>query len=99
MWLLIQTQSNYAYKVNGTPGTTTNMTILDTTDIIRKVLYQNKRITSETFTMLPEFTAERVRESPTERLKARRLRVSYTRLELYTGMQNDQPSLTPPFPT
>lgn len=86
-----------AYKVDQISGTADNMTIYNITDKIREILYQNKKLVSSTFEMEPEYSASPVRVSGSGKYDYRQVTISYTRLEYYTGMQNDQSHLTPAY--
>lgn len=64
---------------------------------IREVLFANKKLTSDTFEMrdlfeVQDLTWDRPMGGKTA---SRQIRIEYTKLELYTGMVNNQPDLDP----
>ena len=69
---------------------------------IRDILYQNKKLTNTVFELNPKFEAVDINVLYQSKLdghfSARDIFIEYTKLELYTGMQNEQNSLElPPY--
>jgi len=94
--IVARSVDSYAYQVEALTGTPTNFNVHILSEQIRKVLYDNKKLTNDTFEMKPLFTARDVEVMYTEESGAFSIRdidLEYTRLEGYTGMQNDQDSL------
>jgi hypothetical protein len=85
-----------AYLVPPISGTNDNKTISAISDKVRKALYQDKHLGGEVFEMLPAFTiTDTALDAETAgTIPARDIRVDYSKLEGYTGMANDQESLS-----
>jgi hypothetical protein len=94
-----RSKDTYAYQVDAIEGTKHNRDVFTLSDKIRDVLYQNKRLVTNTFELRPKFNCTILNVLWTEQsgqFSARDIQIEYTRLELYTGMQNDQSSLDAP---
>ena len=92
--LICRSSNTYAYEVDPLTGTTTNRNIYALTDILKGILYENKKLVSSTFEMTPKFQCIDVRGASQNGTTVRTVMLEYTRLEKYTGMQNEQ---TPPY--
>ena len=85
-----------AYQTNAVSGTPENTNVFNMTKEVRRVLYDNKKLTSNTFEMTPEFTVTDLKvlwNRQSGHFSARDISLEYTQLEYYTGMQNEQSSL------
>lgn len=98
--IVARSSETYAYMVDPLSGTTTNKTVFELTDIIRDILYENKRLVSSTFEMTPQFNVTDLAViwgGSSGQYSARDINIEYTNLELYTGMANTQDHLEPAY--
>lgn len=91
--------SEQAYQIKPLENTATVVDVNTISDKIKTVLYGNKRLTQDIFEMRPKFTCRFLStlfNGQSGHFTAKDIFIEYTRLELYTGMQNDQDTIQPP---